>query len=137
MKIANYRMQHNEILPYFATCYLEERGEALERLLNKNYTNNDKYEYTINKSRQSESMYLDVLWDEGEINLTVSFRNHDNKAGSLYDIVIWLNEFKNWTDCKKFFINHALPYLLNNDTDNYNFWEEMKAYRNVNSVTEL
>lgn len=137
MKIANYKMQHNERLPFFATCYLEERGGTLERLLNNKYTNNGKYEYTISQSRQSEAMYLDVLWDNGEMNSTVSFRNHDNKAGSMYDIVIWLDEFENWTDCKKFFINHALPYLLNNDTDNYNFWEEMKAYREVNYVSEL
>ena len=116
MRIGRYVLKHNERVPFHVLEYLQERYEALERYLEKRL--DGKFEVSMDFSRQSESAYLTISeeWEPGKgfcDSFEISFRNHNNYAGSNYDESIILSRFETWTDCKKYFLNERLPQILN------------------------
>ncbi|PWA05489.1 hypothetical protein DCC39_18050 [Pueribacillus theae] len=115
MRIGNYKLESNVRLPLHIIEYLQKRYEALESYLENKY--GDRFDIDLDFSRQSESAYLTISekWEPGKgfcSSVEISFRNHDNFAGSNYDEAIFLSHYETWTECKKYFLNERLPQIL-------------------------
>lgn len=110
MWINSYQLENNVRAPFWVVDYLRERFEALERYLERHHE--DEFDISLDISAQSEAAYLTIENKETWESITVSFRNHDNFADSMYDKAIWLSRYETWTDCKKHFLNEILPNIL-------------------------
>jgi len=110
MKIGVHQLKHNERVEYSVIEYLEERMESLVRTSEKKL--GDDYCISLDRSGGSEAFYLSIENEVTEEMYKVSFRNHGNFADSMYDSAIFFSLYKNWTECKKHFLNVELPKML-------------------------
>lgn len=109
MNIHGYRITQNNRLPYYVIQDLRRHYDALESALSKN----DLVSISLDYSRVSESGYLTITDKEDSFHsVTLSLRNHDNFAGSLYDYALFLSNFDTWLSLKKFITYSILPVFL-------------------------
>lgn len=110
MRVNGYTVKHNERMPFHVMEYLEERIESLANRLER--TLGEDYDISFSRSRASEACYITIMREDSGYGHKVSFRNHKNVTGSIYDSVKWLSNYDTWTDCKKEFMKEDLPAII-------------------------
>jgi len=107
MWIGSYKLQKNEIPPYYAIEMLKIRindlYQKLEREMGKDY------QLSLEFSRHNEAAYISISNQIG--TYVVSIRNHF-KRPKAYDKGIYLWLYRTWEECEDHFFRIDLPYIL-------------------------